>query len=564
MELKGENPFKIRAYTAAARAVGAVKEDPAALLASGGAEALPGIGASMAGKISALIKTGSLPQLEALAKEFPETIFDLLEIEGLGPKKIKTLHDRLGIASVPALEEACADGRVAALPGFGERSAAKIQAAINRRHLNAGLFLPYLVEGEADYIVEVLREHPACGQVSAAGSYRRGCETVRNLDFTASSKSPGALIDLFLSLPVVTETLSREERRCAARLQSGIEARLGVTAPGAFPFALAWSTGSRAHTARLAALARERGWRLDDSGLYQAGGGPEPPVIQDESGLYEALGLALIPPELREDRGEIEAARSGLLPRLVEVPNLRGTFHAHTTASDGRGSLAEMAGMAMALGLQYLGISDHSKSSFQANGLDEERLLAQNEEIRAFNRAASGFRLFSGVECDILKDGSLDFSDDILARLDFVVVSVHSSFTMDRVRMTDRIIKAISNPHATILGHATGRLLARRDPYEADIPAIIRAAAETGTIIELNCSPQRMDLDWRWWREAREQGVRCSINTDAHMPEGLGALWGGVRAARKGWLTRQDVVNCLPLGRIEEALAAKRRKAGAA
>jgi DNA polymerase (family 10) len=289
---------------------------------------------------------------------------------------------------------------------------------------------------------------------------------------------------------------------------------------------------------------------------------PQPiPEIHDEPGLYRALGLDYVEPELREDHGEFAAAEAHELPKLIEVQNLRGTFHSHTTASDGRCTLREMADAAQELGLQYLGIADHSKSSFQAHGLDEKRLLEQVEEIRALNAEWKGeFKLFAGVEVDILRDGSLDFADEILAQLDYAVASVHAIFNLPEAEMTARIIKAISNPHITMLGHLTGRLLLQREGYAVDAPGIIDAAAETGTIIELNASPWRLEMDWRWWPLAKKKGVKCSINPDAHHTSQLHHLWYGVGAARKGWLTRDDVVNTLPLGQVEEALAAKRRR----
>ncbi|MGB8354700.1 MAG: PHP domain-containing protein, partial [Chthoniobacteraceae bacterium] len=284
------------------------------------------------------------------------------------------------------------------------------------------------------------------------------------------------------------------------------------------------------------------------------------PVVREEADLYKALGLDFVPPELREDRGEFAAAESHGLPALVELENLRGTFHNHTTASDGRSSLAEMAEAAQDLGLQYLGIADHSKSSFQAHGLSAQQLEAQIKEIAKLNKTFDNFRLFAGVECDILKDGSLDFPDELLAQLDYVVVSVHAVFNLPEAEMTKRIIRAISNPYATIMGHLTGRLLLSRESYQVNIPAVIEAAAETGTIIELNASPYRLDMDWRWWPLAKEKGVKCAINPDAHHTSGLQHLWFGVAAARKGWLTRNDVVNCLPLGKVEAVLQAKRKK----
>jgi DNA polymerase (family 10) len=308
--------------------------------------------------------------------------------------------------------------------------------------------------------------------------------------------------------------------------------------------------------------ALERGWTLNEYRLEPkpgaAAGTPEPPPIREERDLYSALGLDYVEPEMRENLGEFKAAEEHRLPALVTLENLRGTFHCHTTASDGRSTLEEMASAAQELGMEYLGIADHSKSSFQAHGLEVDRLLEQVARIRELNRSFDGFRIFAGVECDILKDGSLDYPDEVLAQLDYVVVSVHAVFNLPEAEMTARIIRAISNPHVTMLGHATGRLLLARDPYALNIPAVIDAAAQTGTIIELNANPRRLDLDWRWWQLAKSKGVKCAINPDAHHTGGFNDLWYGVGAARKGWLTRADVVNCLPLGKIEAELSRKK------
>jgi DNA polymerase (family 10) len=307
--------------------------------------------------------------------------------------------------------------------------------------------------------------------------------------------------------------------------------------------------------------ALERGWSLNEYRFSKAEGRDlrqALPEIRSEADIYRALGLAYIEPELREDRGELEAAESGRLPELIEWPNLRGTFHCHTTESDGRASLEEMAEAAQELGLQYLGIADHSKGSFQANGLDEKRLGAQLLRIKEFNRRHRGFRLFAGTECDIRRDGSLDFSNEVLSQLDYVIASVHASFAIGEAAMTKRIIDAMENPYVTMLGHLTGRLLLIREPYKVNVPAIIEAAAETHTIIELNANPHRLDMDWRWWPLAKQKGVKCAINPDAHSTSALQDLVFGVDAARKGWLTREDVVNTLPLGNVETALSAKR------
>ncbi|HKP93102.1 MAG TPA: DNA polymerase/3'-5' exonuclease PolX, partial [Chthoniobacterales bacterium] len=350
-------------------------------------------------------------------------------------------------------------------------------------------------------------------------------------------------------------------------LRSGIQCDLRVVTSAEYPFALNYFTGSKEHNVTVRSRALQRGWTLNE---YRLGEAPKSdrraertpqrgvPTIREEADLYRALDLDYIAPELRENCGEFEAAEAGKLPRLVEAENLRGTFHCHTTASDGRNSLEEMATAAQELGLQYLGIADHSRSSIQARGLDEARLRVQLASIRKLNRDFENFRLFAGVECDILRDGSLDFPDEILGQLDYVVASVHSAFTLSEAEMTKRIIRAMQNPFVTMLAHPTGRLLLKRDPYAVDIPAIIDAAAETGTWIEINAAPKRLDLDWRWWPLAREKGVKCVINPDAHGVERLQELWFGVGVARKGWLTKEDVMNCLPLGKIEAALRKKR------
>jgi DNA polymerase (family 10) len=346
------------------------------------------------------------------------------------------------------------------------------------------------------------------------------------------------------------------------RWKSGIQADLRVVKDAEFPFAMNYFTGSKEHNIVMRQRALARGWTLNE---YRLGPDetpktkPEPiPEIREEADLYRALGLDYVEPELRENMGEFRAAEEHTLPKLIELENLRGTFHNHTTLSDGRSTLREMADAAMELGLQYLGIADHSKASFQAHGLDEKALLAQVKEIRALNQELGpDFRIFAGSEVDIHKDGSLDFADEILAQLDYVVVSVHSVFNLSEVEMTERIIKAISNPYVTMLGHLTGRLLLMRDAYAVDHAAVIEAAAATGTIIELNANPRRLDMDWRWWPLAKSKGVKCAINPDAHDTSHLQFLKIGIGIARKGWLTRHDVVNTLPLGKIEAVLAAK-------
>ncbi len=561
LELKGENPFKIRAYTHAVRALEILSEPVETLVAEERVSSVDGIGKAISEKITELVQTGRLAYYDKLRDEFPPDILTLFDIQGLGGKKIKALWDSLRIDSVTKLERACKSGAVAELPGFGEKTAANIIKAIEHMRKHAGEFRFGDIAALAEGLLEDLREHPDVNLAQIAGSYRRKKEIVRDLDFIVSSRHAENVMTFFTSHPLVESILAQGATKSSVLLKSGIQCDLRVVSGAEYPFALNYFTGSKEHNVRMRSRALSKGWSLNEYRFSAAEGRElrEPlPEIHEENDIYRALGLDPVDPELRENRGEIEAAEHHKLPRLVEWTNLRGTFHNHTTASDGRASLEDMIAAAKELGLEYLGIADHSKSSFQANGLDEKRLAAQVARIRELNAAETDFRIFAGTECDILKDGSLDFSDDILSTLDYVVASVHSSFTMPEAEMTERIIRAIQNPHVTMLGHLTGRLLLSREPYQVNIPAILDAAAETGTIIELNANSRRLDLDWRWWPLAREKGVKCSINPDAHTTAGLQDLLFGVGIARKGWLTKDDVINTLPLTGIEKILHAKR------
>ncbi len=562
LELKGENPFKIRAYINGARALETLSEDLAVLVAEKRLEEVDGIGKAIAEKITTLVQTGRLEYYEKLKAEFPAEIFALFDLQGLGAKKIKVMYDKLGVSSIAKLEEVCKDGQVAALPGFGEKTAANILKAIEQSKKSSGQFRQGDVLALAEQLLDDLRSHPRVTYAQIAGSYRRKKEIVRDLDFIVSTRKPAEVSEDFVNHPLVESVLAKGETKSSVILKNGIQCDLRVVTSAEYPFALNYFTGSKEHNVRMRSRALERGWSLNEYRFSEAEGRKlkEPlPEVHTEADIYKSLGLAYVEPELREDRGEIAAAEENALPDLIEWHNLRGTFHNHTTESDGRASLEQMAEGAQELGLQYLGIADHSKSSVQANGLDDKRLLAQVARIRDLNTTFNGFRLFAGTECDIKKDGSLDFPDEVLAQLDYVVASVHASFTLGEAEMTKRIIKAISNPYVTMLGHLTGRLLLTRDSYQVNIPAVIEAAAETGTIIELNANPRRLDMDWRWWPLAREKGVKCAINPDAHSVEGLQDLVFGVNMARKGWLTRKDVINTLPLGKVETALAQKHK-----
>ncbi len=567
LELKGDNPFKIRAYTNAARALETYSGNLSEAVRTGAIHEVAGIGEALAKKIVEYHERGRLQYYEKLRAEFPEGLFELFELQGLGGKKVKALHDRLGIDGIASLEAACKDGRVAELPGFGTRTAQNILNAIEARRRHSGRHLLSDASALSNEVLAHFEGHPEVSQISAAGSLRRAKETIGDLDFLVATKAPVAVIEHFLAYPRIEGVLARGDTKASVILAGGIQADLRVVANGEFPFALAYFTGSKEHNIVIRNRALHNGWTLNEYRLA-----PDPvgkreslpiPEVHSEADLHRALGLDYIPPELRENLGEIEAAARHELPRLLEWTNLRGTFHCHTHASDGRNSLEEMAAAARELGLEYLGIADHSKASFQANGLDESRLLAQVAAIRDLNRSfGEEFRLFAGVECDILKDGRLDLADEILAQLDYVVASVHASFTLSENEQTARIVRALENPHVTMLGHATGRLLLGREPYGVDLDEVIRAAARTGTAIELNANPRRLDLDWRYWKKAKAEGVRCVINPDAHSTRGLQDLWFGTLIARKGWLTRADVVNCQPLPKVAPILAAKRKAAG--
>lgn len=569
LELKGENPFKIRAYANAARAIETFGGNVPNFQDEEAVAKIPGIGKSIALKIKELAETGSLKYLEELSAEFPGGIMELFSLPGLGAKKIKALFDQLRISSIEQLQKACEQGRVADLPGFGQTTQQKLCDAIAKRAAHAGAFQFGQVAAEAETLRSDLAAHSEALQVDIAGSYRRRKEILHDLDLLVATKKPDAIMKFFVSQPPVESIIAQGRTKSSVRLRSGVQCDLRVVSTAEYPFALAYFTGNKEHNIELRSRALQRGWTLNEYRLAPLPVDSKPkkkksvkkiPKVRDEAELYRAVDLDFIPPELRENWGEFEAAEKHSLPKLIEKENLRGTFHCHTLASDGHNSLEEMAEAAQALGLEYLGIADHSHSQIQAHGLDEKKLLAQVAVIRKLNKKFDGFRLFAGVECDILRDGSLDFPDEVLSQLDFVVASVHSALGLSEADMTRRMIRAMGNPFVTMLAHPTGRLLLKREPYKIDVPKILDAAARTGTWIELNAAPKRLDLDWRWWPMAKEKGVKCVINPDAHRAERLQDLWFGIGIARKGWLTKDDVMNCLPLEKIENALAGKRRR----
>ena len=569
LELKDENPFKIRAYANAARSLETFGGNLSDLQDEEALGKIPGIGKAIAAKIKELAATGKLKYLEELRADFPAAILELFSISGLGAKKIKALYEQLHVSSIEQLRKACESGKVAELPGFGETTQTKICAAIEQRAKHSGYFQFGQIAAETESLRQDLAAHPDALQVDVAGSYRRRREIVRDVDFVVATRKPAAITEFFIKHRLVESIIAQGPTKTSVRLRSGIQCDLRVVSSAEYPFALNYFTGSKEHNIEMRSRALQRGWTLNEYRLSKLPPDPKAkkkkapakiPTVREEADLYRALGLDFVPPELRENCGEFEAAENHSLPKLLEKENLRGTFHCHTVASDGHNSLEEISVAAQELGLEYLGIAEHSKSSIQAHGIDAAKLREQVAEIRKLNKKFNGFRLFAGVECDILRDGKLDFEDEILSELDFVVASVHSVFNLPEAEMTKRVIRAMENPFVTILAHPTGRLLLKREPYSIDIPAVLAAAASTGTWVELNAAPKRLDLDWRWWPLAKEKGVKCVIDPDAHRTERVQDLWFGVGIARKGWLTKADVMNCLPVDKIAIALQAKRNR----
>ena len=573
LELKGENPFKIRAYTTGARVVESLEENQLAqLVAEDQLLTVKGIGEALAQKIAELHRTGRLEFHEKLKATVEPGLVELLEVPGLGARKIKALREKLNVTSIAALAAACEQDRVAELPGFGPKSQQKILEGIRNREAYGRRHIWWEAAAVAQPIVDGLRALPQVQRAESAGSLRRGMETVGDLDFIVAATEVAPVVEWFTTQPDVKEVTAKGETKASVRFSSGLQADLRIVPAEQFVFALHHFTGSKDHNVQRRQRALARGLSLSEWGLEPSEG--EGTVkskaagrqareaagrIDSEAELFRVLGLCDIPPALREGLGEIEAAEAGPLPRLIELHDLRGAFHNHTTASDGRNTLAEMTAAADALGWEYLGIADHSKSSIQANGLTEERLLAQVEEIRRIN-ASGRFRshVFTGVECDILPDGRLDFGDEVLAQLDYVVASVHSAFAQNEADMTARIIRALERPLVTKLRHVTGRILLRREPYAVNVGKIIDAALANGVVIELNASPWRLDLDWRHWRKAAERGLLCAINPDAHDGASLGHVRAGVNAARKGWLQREHVLNTRSREEVAQYFASRK------
>ncbi len=559
LELKGENPFKTRAYYNGARVIKGLPGDLQALVESGEIGSVKGIGKALAEKITTLVSTGGLPFYDELRASFPASLLDILRIPGLGPKKIRKLYTELGIDSLEALEKACQEDRVAALDGFGSKMQAKILEGIAFIRKHSGRHHYHSAAAAAERLLLALRARPAVIRAEVAGSLRRHRETVKDIDIVASAeeKDRAGLMTFFVTMPGVASVVAHGETKSSVILEEGIQADLRVVSEAAFPFTLHHFTGSKEHNTAMRALARRSGLKMNEYGLFRE----DDSVIacSTEEEIFQVLGMSYIPPELREDRGEIQAAREQAIPELIRREHIRGILHTHTTWSDGTASLEEMAEACRDMGMHYLGIADHSQVVVYANGLSIDRLHQQAVAIRELNERYDDFRIFHGTECDIMPDGTLDFPEEILAELDYVVISVHSKMQMSEKEATERIIRAMSSPYATILGHPTGRILLGREGYPLNYDAIFQAAAEYNVAIEINANPYRFDLDWRYVRQARDAGVMLSINPDAHSISGLQDTFLGIGIARKGWLGPQHVLNTKSQEEIAAWFAAARQ-----
>jgi DNA polymerase (family X) len=554
LELQGESSFRSNAYHNGARVIEQLETDLDEIVSQGKLGDIRGIGDTLKEKITTLVTTGKLPYYDDLKKKIPDGLLDMLRIQGLGPKKVKALHDQLGIDSLDKLKLACEQDTVAHLRGFGAKTQQKILEGIEFLKLMGSRVRIDQALPLALSLIEGMQNAPGVHRIELCGSLRRRKETIKDIDILISSDDPGPLMERFVKLPGVAQITGQGETKSSV-VVSGLafghnvhmNADLRVVSDKHFPFALLYFTGSKEHNVVLRQRAITLGLKLNE---YELAGSDKSIPCKIEADVYRALGMAYVPPEMREDTGEVDAALQHKLPALVELKQIQGVFHNHTVASDGANTLEEMAEAARALGLKYLGIGDHSQSLTIANGLNPERVLQQEEAIDALNKKLKGFHVFKGTECDILEDGSLDFDDELLDTFDYVVASVHSYFKQTREEMTARIIRAIRHPAVTMLGHATGRLLLRRDGYQVDLEAVLKAAAETGTMIEINAHPQRLDLDWVHCKRARALGVKLVINPDAHSTADLALYRYGVDVARRGWLTPDDVYNTLSLEEI--------------
>jgi DNA polymerase (family 10) len=548
LELQNANPFRVRAYRNAARIVGELKLDLAAAIGSGRPlPKLPGIGTDLEAKIREFATTGAIGALERLKKEVPAGVAELLKLPGLGPKRVRALYEELHVHTLPQLLRAARDGRIRSLPGFGAKTEQRIAEAIERQLAQVKRFKLAIAAQYADALLAYLKQAPGVAEVAAAGSLRRAKETVGDIDLLATAPDGAAVCRYFTQYPDVAEVLQSGETRASVVLKSGLQVDLRVVPQQSYGAALMYFTGSKAHNIRLRNLAADQGLKLNEYGLFKDRRAIAGATEED---VYSALGLPWIPPELREDRGEIEAAKRRALPQLVERDDLRGDLHAHTKWSDGTATIEEMAQAARAHGLAYLAISEHSRRLTVAHGLDPVRLAKQRAEIEGIDAKLDGVRLLTGIEVDVLEDGALDLPDAALAPLDVVIAAVHSKFDLPRAKQTARILAALDNPHVKILAHPLGRLIDQREPYDVDMLAVIRKCRARGVALEVNAHPQRLDLTDLACRMAKDEGARVAINSDAHSVHEFDNLVYGVGQARRGWLEKADVLNTRPLDEV--------------
>lgn len=557
LEIKAENPFKIRAYRNAADTI-AHLGTPVAEMSDEDRRGIPGIGKDLAGKIAELIDTGSVRYHQELLQEFPPTILDLLHLQGVGPKTVALLYHGLGVRTLADLEAAARDGRIRALKGMGAKKEALILKALDERQRFTGRRLMVEAADAAAALVAALREHAPDADISPVGSLRRGCETCGDIDILAAG-APPSIMDAFTNYKLVERVLARGDTKSSVLIWGGFQADLRVVPRNSLGAATQYFTGSKAHNIALRDRAIDRGYKLNEYGLFRVDG-DERIAGTNEEGIYAALGLAFVPAELRENRGELQAAEAGTLPRLLSLSDLRGDLHMHTTVTDGRADMETMVRAAQASGLDYVAITDHSQALAMAGGLDETRALQHAAAIRALNGRLEGITVLAGIECDIRPDGTMDLADDCLAQLDIVIASIHSAFNLDEAQMTERILRAMANPYVDIIGHPTGRLILKREGYRIDLERILTAAAEAGVAMEINSQVDRLDLDDAKARIAKERGVKIVIDSDAHSTAGLGALRWGAVTARRAWLEPADVLNTQPVDAFRASLRRNRAR----
>ncbi len=542
LELSGANAFRVRAYTNAVRILEMLETPLDALIAAGTLGEVKGIGKSVGELVLEFADTGTATAYEELRASVPDGLLDMLRVPGLGPRKIIAIREALGIEDLDALALACGDGKLAELKGFGKKTQENILKGIEYIRAHRGRFRADVARESTQTLFDTLQALPQTQRIEVAGSLRRAKETVKDVDFVVSANEPQVISDAFVAHPAVAEITAQGETKSSVRLNNGMQVDLRVVPDGEFPYILHHFTGSKEHNVALRARAQGQGLKINEYGLYR---GEERVECVDETAFFAAMGLAYIPPELREGLGEIEAAAENALPELLTAADIRGMLHVHSTYSDGADSIEAMALAVRERGYDYLGMADHSQAAAYAGGLNVDAVKRQWDEIARLNEKLAPFRIFKGIESDILGDGSLDYADDILEQFEYIVVSVHSQFNLDRAKMTARIIRAIEHPCATIVGHLTGRLLLDREGYDVDVDQIIEAAARCGVAIEINAHPARLDIDWRHVKKARDHGVQIAVNTDAHSTGGLDNLPYGIGIARKGWLRAKDVPNAL-------------------